>query len=155
IQQSTPNQYGERIYQNTSGSGIWSQALDIRSYTNGSGGANPAGIYVDVQNYNTGSTHLQGIGAQAFNQAGTAGTITALYVLTGNFTSTATTAQGIFVDASQGSGITNQYGIYLGNQASGTNNWSIYSNGGKSYFKDSVGIGIATPTVALDVNGTG
>lgn len=45
----------------------------------------------------------------------------------------------------------NNYGIFLDNITTGANKWSIYSNGGNSYFKDNVGIGTNAPSNALHV----
>ncbi|SKB75252.1 hypothetical protein SAMN05660477_01020 [Soonwooa buanensis] len=45
----------------------------------------------------------------------------------------------------------NHFGLYIDNISTGTNKWSIYSNGGSSYFKDNVGIGTDAPNKALHV----
>lgn len=50
--------------------------------------------------------------------------------------------------------ITNNYGLYLESQVAGTNNYSIYSAGGQSYFAGNIGIGSTTPNALLTVKGT-
>ena len=51
--------------------------------------------------------------------------------------------------------ITNAYGLYLESITAGSaKNYSIYSAGGTNYFAGNVGIGTATPTQKLDVNGS-
>jgi len=60
----------------------------------------------------------------------------------------------IFDNISSGATITNNYGVYIEDMAVGSNNnFSIYSNGGTSYFADNVGIGTSAPAYKLDVNG--
>ena len=51
--------------------------------------------------------------------------------------------------------VQNVYGLYLESTGNGglNKNYSIYSNGGTSYFKDKVGIGTDTPTSKLQVVG--
>ena len=45
----------------------------------------------------------------------------------------------------------NKYGLYLENISGGTNNYSIYSNGGNNYFAGNVGIGTTAPWSKLHV----
>lgn len=50
---------------------------------------------------------------------------------------------------------TNNYGLFIDEVAGGvTKNFSIFSNGGNSYFKDNVGIGTLTPLASLDIQNT-
>jgi hypothetical protein len=67
-----------------------------------------------------------------------------------------------------GSTITNQHGVYIGNQTQGTNNygitslvssgtnkWNIYASGtADNYFAGNVGLGTATPAYKLEINGS-
>ncbi|MDD5721539.1 MAG: hypothetical protein PHT16_03840, partial [Candidatus Pacebacteria bacterium] len=65
---------------------------------------------------------------------------------------TPTTMKGINIAANTGAVGTNKYGLYIGAQSgAATNNYSIYSNGGQSYFAGNVGIGTANPIGALQV----
>jgi len=61
----------------------------------------------------------------------------------------------IYIDAHASAGVvTNMYGLYLEDVADGaTLNYSIYSNGGFSYFKDNVGINVLIPNQLLHVGG--
>jgi hypothetical protein len=69
-----------------------------------------------------------------------------------------TNAYGVFVSQPgvYGSGnFINTYGLYLETQNVGTGlNYSIYSQGGQSYFAGNVGIGVLTPATALEISGT-
>jgi hypothetical protein len=68
--------------------------------------------------------------------------------------STITNQYGFFADASV-SGATNNYGFY-GNIASATGAWNLYMNGtAQNYINGNLGIGVAVPTVKLDVSGAG
>jgi hypothetical protein len=81
---------------------------------------------------------------------------TAIYGGSGNITNLTylRATPGISSGASNYTGtITNQYGLYLGNIIGATNNYAIYSAGGKSYFADNVGIGTSSPAQKLDVLG--
>lgn len=51
-----------------------------------------------------------------------------------------------------GAGTHTAYGLYLDNVTGADTNYSIYSNGGNSYYAGSIGVGI-TPTYKLDVVG--
>jgi hypothetical protein len=55
------------------------------------------------------------------------------------------------VNAAYTGSLTNNFGLYLDGVEGGSNNWSVYSNGGKSYFKDRVGVGITDPVGMFDV----
>ena len=93
-----------------------------------------------ANNHGTGSiTNARGIYSLIANTAG--GTITNAY---GNYIANPDTA-------GQGAGaITNNYGLYLENQTSATiSNYSIYSNGGRSYFAGNTGFGATNPDVPI------
>lgn len=49
----------------------------------------------------------------------------------------------------------NNYGLFLATQDVTANSWSIYSNGGKSYFRDRVGFGVnaSDPRKTVEING--
>jgi len=75
----------------------------------------------------------------------------------GTATKTTANAYGVRVGAAftnASATTTNWYGLYLDNvPGNTTNKWSIYSNGGNSYFKDNVGIGTNDPKSKLHVTG--
>ncbi|MBL4753057.1 MAG: DUF1566 domain-containing protein [Flavobacteriales bacterium] len=53
-----------------------------------------------------------------------------------------------------GGSITNQYGIYVANLTTATNNWAVFADGTtKSYFGGNVGIGTTAPGEKLEVAG--
>ncbi len=71
-------------------------------------------------------------------------------------TSSIGTAYGVYIeppDKAVGATITNNYGLYIGDQsAASSNSFNIYSAGnGKNYFAGSVGIGTTTPATSLQV----
>ena len=73
------------------------------------------------------------------------------YVTQGTFTGAVTTQSGFFVESTL-TGATNNYG-FRGNIASGTGRWNCYMDGtAQNYFAGNVGIGVAAPSAALDIN---
>ncbi len=55
---------------------------------------------------------------------------------------------------SGGGSIGTFFGLYISQPTAATTNYALYSEGGTNYFGGNVGVGTATPSVALDVNGT-
>ncbi|MGA3026870.1 MAG: tail fiber domain-containing protein [Bryobacteraceae bacterium] len=118
-------------------------SLEFLSFHEGMGTVSfEEGMQGKVYNEGTGTvTTAEGIYAQIRNES--AGTINSGY--------------GLYVDAPLNSGggtFTNYYGLYLANPTAATKNYSLYSAGGTNYFAGSVGMGTATPSAALEVNGT-
>ncbi len=83
------------------------------------------------------------------------------YFKTNNVSTGSTTnSYGVQIDTpanSGGGGITNNYGLYIANQAgvATSTNYSIYSAGGNNYFAGNVGIGSTSPTEQLDIQSNG
>jgi hypothetical protein len=118
-------------------------SLEFLSFHEGTGTVSfEEGMQGKVYNESTGTvTTAEGIYAQIRNES--TGTISSGY--------------GLYVDAPLNSGggtFTNYYGLYLANPTAATKNYSLYSAGGTNYFAGSVGMGTATPSAALEVNGT-
>jgi hypothetical protein len=65
-----------------------------------------------------------------------------------------TNSIGALIQNQGSSSVTNAYGLYINNQTGATNSYSIYSDGGKSYFAGNVGIGTTSPQTTLHVNGS-
>ena len=64
-------------------------------------------------------------------------------------------SQAYSLYAVSGGGASSNYTLYLGSLSAATNNYAIYSAGAaQSYFQGNVGIGIASPAYALDVQPT-
>jgi len=71
-------------------------------------------------------------------------------------TSKITNSYGVYIDdayKAAGATITNNYGLYITSITAGTNDYAIYSQGGKSYFGGNIGIGTTTPWSNLTVRG--
>ena len=67
---------------------------------------------------------------------------------------TAPDSRGVWIGnagASAGGVVTNNYGLYIDNQTSGTTNYALYSAGGQSYFAGKVGLGTTAPVYPLHV----
>ncbi len=63
-------------------------------------------------------------------------------------------ARGVFIAAPYGgTGYEKNYGLFIENQNVGPNSWAIYSEAGKSYFAENVGIGVVDPKEKLQVSG--
>lgn len=64
-----------------------------------------------------------------------------------------TTNYGIYVNSpSRTRPITTHFGLYFADQgAAFPNTWALYANGGKSYFRDEVGIGTSAPSYPLEI----
>jgi hypothetical protein len=72
-------------------------------------------------------------------------------------TSKITNSYGVYIDdayKAAGASITNNYGLYITSITAGTNDYAIYSQGGKNYFGGNIGIGTTAPVSLLDVNGS-
>ena len=80
-----------------------------------------------------------------------AGSVIGVYANQGTMTVAPTNAYGFYIPAGWVDA-TNNYGFY-GNIPAGTNRWNFYANGtADNYFAGKVGIGINTPTNALEVS---
>jgi hypothetical protein len=82
------------------------------------------------------------------NEGGGSMTTAAAGMFSGGNSSTSTMGTyygGYFANPGTGGGITNNYGICLENEIGGTNNYAIYSAGGKSYFGGPIGLGVTNP----------
>ncbi|HUD03681.1 MAG TPA: hypothetical protein VMR51_02740, partial [Patescibacteria group bacterium] len=155
--------YGNKIWVNAS-SAFASNALygmqAMAAASHSSGTANYlVGVMGSVNNNSTGTIDKAygGIFTVETNTAGVINNAYGVRSLINNMGSgTIGTAYGIRVDSAvKGSGsITTNYGLYVDNQTAGTTNYSIYSNGGQSYFAGNVGVGIATPSAKLSVAGS-
>ncbi|MCR4274446.1 MAG: tail fiber domain-containing protein [Candidatus Campbellbacteria bacterium] len=106
-------------------------------------------------------TTLQAYGA--YNQVSSVGSGASITSAFGTYSDVVTAASGVIGSAYGyygkvrvlGGSITDAYGLYLESITSGsTNNYSIYSAGGKSYFAGNVGVGTTSPWRTLSVTGT-
>ena len=128
-----------------------------------------SGIYINpsigatnTQDWTRSPVGFSGIVADPRSRAGATGTITgvaSLWARAGaHLGGTWTNYYGAYVSnpvVTAPADIINAYGLYLENITAGsTLDYSIYSNGGISYFKDNVGIGETSPDYKLDINGT-
>jgi hypothetical protein len=127
----------------TAGSnGIWGQRGQVYSTATGTQTGATYGIDGSINNAGSGTLNTAtGIQAQIQNTSnGVIGT-----------------AVGVNISPATNSGggsITNNYGLYIGNQTAGsTTNYAIFSNGGQSYFAGNIGIGTTTISDQLTVNG--
>ena len=138
------------------------QALYVEStYTSASGVYYaPKAIVAKVMNLSPGgniteASALRGIVRNESN--GSIDMANGLYTTLVNSSSgTIKHARGLFVASPFNLGtIENNYGLYIENQNTGLNSFAIYSEGGKSYFADAVGIGTPNPRGDLHVSSTG
>lgn len=128
------------------------------------------GAYAGIANsvtagFNMPNAKVVGTRARAYcnpSMAGTVGSLSGIEVdfwgYSGSVAGNITTLKALQISSptlSSGAGlITNAYGIFIDNiTGASTNNYAIYSNGGISYFKDSVGINTTSPDKTLQVVG--
>jgi hypothetical protein len=103
-------------------------------------GSELIGILAEADHEDSGlMPYLTGLKSSAEGSDGNITTAAGLLVV-GNFVGpTVTNFRGIDINnpsASGGAAITNNYGIYMADMTTGTNDWAIYSLGADSYFKD-------------------
>lgn len=134
---------------------------NIQTYSNSVSLSENTGLKIQITPTATSTTSAFGIDNKMTQ---TSGTVAKLLMssntvrLTGGGSPFVTDGRGVFSellnDSASGSIITG-YGVYIGS-VQATNKWALYSedNTAKSYFAGRVGVGIATPGYALEVNGT-
>jgi hypothetical protein len=138
------NQWGSsHSVQNTNGGSITNAiAVDAAIAQTTVAGiiATATGVQAKVSNSIAGSAITNAYLFRALVPVNTASTIAALYA---------------YYAANMGAaGITASYGLYIDAQSGSTTPYAIYSAGGQSYHAGNFGIGVAVPTVKLDVAGT-
>ncbi len=125
---------------NTTDTNLGYSSFDAKSTMTNSQDQNHMVAY-QARNIYNGSANLTDrfVGFHSFPTTSGSGNITNVY--------------GVKIDDMTGAGtVTNNYGLYIGNTVKGTsNNYSIYSNGGTSYFAGNVGIGTTSPNAKLQV----
>ncbi len=131
-------------------------AYVISGAANITGSVNAANGYIEHQAGSTLSNAKSLYGG--VNNTST-GTITNAYAadlaVSNSGTGTISNAHGIRTGVSRASGtITNAYGVYV-STVEGTNKWSFYASDANapSYYAGRVGIGVVSPSAALDVRG--
>ena len=134
-------------------SGYSAEAIWTISYVTGDG-QEADGATTDANITGNNSTAIASQ-PRAFSRGGSGN---ALYGVQTNIgvsnSSSVTTAAGAIIlssDVWSGGSILNNYGLLINDQTAGTNNWAIKTGLGQILFGDSVGIGVVTPTVSLQV----
>jgi hypothetical protein len=91
---------------------------------------------------NSTGTIEKAIGVRAYNTNNTTGIVNNMY---GFYAANPGNLSGT---------VNNNYALYLENQIGATNNYAIYSVGGKSYHAGNLGLGVTNPAYKLDINAT-
>lgn len=115
----------------------------------------PKAVEARLVNSSTGQI-LEGSALRGVIRNTGSGTIREAYGLYNSITNmgpgTIEKAKGVFIASPYNTGtIENCYGLFVGNQNAGSNNYAIYCQGGKSFFADPVGIGTETPDNILTI----
>jgi hypothetical protein len=165
------------------GTGLDQAKLQVRTFTNSSGIATPAGLLLQprIEADAIGMTGVQlrpqiaprvNIGGNVFgvnfipgimpssNGSRNITTFSAQFLrydATGGYNGTLSTGRAIFIanPTLASAVITLNQALYIANQSAGTTNYAVYADGTtQSYFGGNVGIATTAPASALDVNGS-
>ncbi len=143
------------VYANrSSGTGTSNEVLGVdlvsRNSANGNHSGQLTGGRFSCQQFGSGSV-TTGVGGYfgVTPYAGTIGTAVAgrFALVRGGGWGAVTAGYGVLIDTPDFTPTT-YYGLFI-SAAAGTTNYSLYSNGGQSYFMGNVGMGITVPTARL------
>jgi len=138
---SSSDRYGLRSVQINVGNGAAVGVFGTGYKANGSSGGNAIGVY--------GSTLSEASGANTISSA------KALYAINTLGVATTTNAYGLHVDTTTGTGITNNYGIYISPQTAGSTDVGLYVAKSDTYsiqIADTGGTASGGITFATDTN---
>jgi len=146
-----------RDVSDASGTGSAHGFVDLPAISRSGAGTGYAAFDARTQ-YSGTSDYDHWVGLQSLPVYGTSGTLNDMY---GVFhapvinSGTVVDSYGAWLQNPSGAGaVTNNYGLYIDNMTKGaTNNYSIYSAGGKNYFAGNTGMGTTSPFEKLSIAG--